>query len=130
MHAGGNLIYPKLSYSTNGILFSTHNELGCYAREKQFGDVIKRKLIEKNIIYLREVVVGNSGNRIDFIIDGKIILELKSKRKLIKEDFEQVQRYLQETKLKLGILVNFRDQYIKPIRIVRIDTINRKKFSL
>ena len=36
---------------------------------------------------------------------------------------------LQETQLKLGILVNFRNKYIKPVRIVRIDTFNKAKFS-
>ena len=35
MQGGGELIYPELSYKINGILFSTHNELGQYAREKQ-----------------------------------------------------------------------------------------------
>lgn len=74
-------------------------------------------------------MIGKSGNTADFIIDHKIILELKAKRALVSEDFEQTQRYLQETQLKLGILVNFRHQYLKPVRIVRIDTHNKVKFS-
>jgi len=48
---------------------------------------------------------------------------------LIRGDFEQTQRYLQETQLKLGLLVNFRDDFLKPIRIVRIDTLNKIKFK-
>ena len=123
------MIYPELSYKINGVLFSTHNELGQYAREKQYGDVIERKFVEESIIYKRECRVSESNNITDFIVDNKIILELKSKRILTKDDYEQIQRYLQETQLRLGILVNFRNTYIKPVRIVKIDTSNKARFT-
>ncbi len=129
MYGGGNLIYPDLSYKINGILFTAHNELGPYAKEKQVGDVIARLFKENNLSFLRECQVGNSGNIIDFIIENKIILELKSIRVLTRHDYEQVQRYLQTTQLKLGILVNFRNQYLKPIRIVKIDTQLKNKYQ-
>ena len=108
-----NLIYPELSYAITGILFSTHNELGQYAREKQYGDLIEKKFKEAKIVYKREMAVSDSGNGTDFVVDNKIVLELKAKRILSKDDYNQIQRYLQETRLKLGLLVNFRDKYIK-----------------
>jgi len=39
-----------------------------------------------------------------------------------------VQRYLQTANLKLGLLVNFRNRYLKPVRIVKIETDARHKF--
>ena len=50
MEIAGKVIYPELSYVINGILFSTHNELGCFAREKQYGDVIERKFLRPTAI--------------------------------------------------------------------------------
>ncbi len=57
----------------------------------------------------------------DLVIEDKVALEFKAKRILTKEDYYQMQRYLQESGLKLGILVNFRDKLIRPKRVVRID---------
>ena len=122
------LIYPQLSYLITGICFSVHNALGRFAREKQYCDLIEKELKNLNLPHEREYVFKDSGNRIDFIIDDKIILEVKAKSALLKEDYYQTQRYLQALDKKLGMLINFRNRYIKPKRIVRIDTIAKSKF--
>lgn len=115
------LLYGELSHTVTGLLYKVHNELGSYAREKQYGDLLGVLLKGAGIAYQRELRVERSGNVLDFVVDGKIVIELKSKRMLTKDDYEQTQRYLQETQLKLALLVNFRNKYIKPTRIVRID---------
>ena len=113
--------YPELSFKVVGLCFVVHNERGIYAKEKQYADLLEQKLKLNGLIYVREQIIGNSGNTVDFIVEGKILLELKAKRIITKEDYYQTQRYLQETKLKLGIVINFRDQTINPKRVVRID---------
>jgi len=130
MTKGGQLVYPELSFKITGILFSVHNELGSYAREKQYGDVLANKLKENHINFTRECRISSSGNILDFIIENKIAIELKVVRILTKENYEQMQRYLQETQLKLGLLVNFRNKYIKPVRIIRIDTVNKRNYLI
>lgn len=117
------LIYGGLTYEINKVIFSVHNEIGPYGREKQYSDLAVLKFKDLGIKFVREVRVGTSGNIVDGIVDDKVLLEFKAKRILTKEDYYQTQRYLQESKLRLAILVNFRDRYVKPRRIVRIDKV-------
>jgi GxxExxY protein len=114
------LLYKDLGYRLNGILFKVHNQLGQFAREKQYGDLLEGKLIEEKMSYERECRIGDSGNIADFIIDGKILLELKAKPSCNRDDYDQAKRYLHQTNLELGILVNFRQKYLLPKRILNI----------
>ncbi len=118
-------IYAELSYKITGILFAVHNELGKYRNEQQYADATEKYLKAFKIPYEREKVILPSfvgeherRNKIDFLIDGKIILELKAKRIIEKSDYYQVKRYLVTCKKKLAILVNFRDRFLKPKRIL------------
>ncbi len=121
------LIYPELSYLLTGICFDTHNACGRFAREKQYCDFLEEKFKGLKINYKREHNIS-SGNIVDFMVEEKIILEVKAKKLINQEDFYQLQRYLQSSNKRLGLLVNFRNRYLKPVRIVRIDTDARKKF--
>lgn len=115
------VLYPELSYKINGLLFSVHNELGFFSKEKQYGDLLEQKFKEVNIPCKREVRISDTGNILDFIVDDKIVLEIKTVRFLTNECFRQIQNYLQQTGIKLGILVNFRSKYIKPSRVLKSD---------
>lgn len=119
MEKQNKLLFGELSYKLNGLLFQTHNELGRFAKEKQYSDFFENKLKENKIFFQKEMAIGDSGNRVDFIVDDKIIVELKAKRFITNEDYDQVQRYLQNTDLDLALLVNFRAKYLGIKRILR-----------
>ncbi len=121
----GKIIYPDLSFKINGILFKTHNHLGKYCNEKQYADFIEKLLKESQLKYEREKVLPPSfegekegRNKVDFLIEDTIVLELKSKKIISKDDYYQTKRYLVALNKKLGILVNFRSTYIYPKRIL------------
>lgn len=57
-------------------------------------------------------------NKVDFLIENKVILEVKSKKIITKDDYFQRRRYLSVLNKKLGILVNFRSTYLHPKRIL------------
>lgn len=119
------IILKELSYKINGILFDVHNELGRYCREKQYGDLFENKLKVENFKYEREKPVPVEGidnmftNKVDFVINGELLVELKAKPIVTKEDYYQTQRYLSACGLQLGLIVNFRNKYLKPTRVVR-----------
>ena len=126
---GAELLHPELSFEIMGLCFAVHNEQGRFSREKQYGDGLEEKLTEAGIPYVRELRIGDTNNITDFLVDNKIALELKAKPFLLKEDYEQIQRYLQASGITLGILVNFRGTHVRSHRIIRIEHSGRKPQS-
>ncbi len=124
----GKIIYKELSYQINGLLFKIHNELGRYCKEKQYGDALATVLEEAGVSFAREkglpikMVSNPNTNRSDFVIEDKIAIELKAKPVVSREDYDQMQRYLQAGGYKLGLLVNFRNKYLHPIRVIRLNS--------
>ena len=121
----GQLIYPELSYKINGILYKTHNQLGRFRTEKDYADYLEKEFSKNNIKYKRELILSLSfdgekpgRHRIDFLIEEKIILEIKTKRFFTREDYYQIKRYLSVFKKKLGLLVNFRSKFLKIKRVL------------
>jgi len=119
------VIHPELSYKITGIIFRTQNEIGRFRNEEQYCDKIEALLKEIGILYERELILSPSfegektgRNRVDFLIDGKIILEIKTKSFITKNDYHQAQRYLTALNKEFAILVNMRRYYIRPKRIL------------
>lgn len=111
------VLYADESFAIAGVCFYCQNKLGRFAKEKQYGDLIEQKCRELNILFKRELVA--SSNRTDFVLFDKILVEIKAKPFLSKEDFNQVQRYLDILDLNLGLLVNFWSRSAQPHRILR-----------
>jgi GxxExxY protein len=121
----GKIIHKELSYRIYGILFKVQNTLGRYKNEKQYGDYFEFLLKKDGLPYVREARLESSfvgekegRNICDFIIDGKIIVELKAVDMLTNDYYFQVKRYLSTSGLLLGILVNFRQRYLSPRRVL------------
>lgn len=122
---GDKIILKELCYRVNGLLFKTHNELGRFCREKQYGDYFEKLLSQNSVGFEREKPLKVEGidnersNVVDFIIDNELLIDLKAKPMVTKADYYQMQRYLRATGHKLGLIVNFRNSYLKPIRVIR-----------
>lgn len=56
--------------------------------------------------------------RMDLVIDGKVILELKAVKELNDLFRQQVLAYLKATGLRLGILINFGAEKVQTTRVV------------
>jgi GxxExxY protein len=117
-----DLIEKDLSYSLVGIFFEIHKELGRFCRERQYGDALELELRKNNIEFNREAlfpVAGRLSNRIDFIIHHRIIIDIKAKPMIVREDYNQMKRYLHGANVELGMIVNFHETYLRPRRILK-----------
>ena len=119
------IIQKELSYKIMGILFSVHNALGNRYQEKYYQKAIEEGLKEKNINFKKELPVDlKYKNKIigkyflDFLIENKILLEIKTVDNLKPKDFKQVLAYLTANNIELGILVNFRTDKLTYRRIL------------
>ncbi len=67
----------------------------------QYCNAIEELLKKNNISYKREFslksdndLIKNNRNRVDFLIENKIIIEVKAKRFIGRDEYNQAQRYL------------------------------------
>src|SRR3989344_954126 len=118
------LLYEEESYKIRKAVFNVYRALGCNNKETVYQkalyiSLLKEKLKiekEKRLPVIFENV--NVGTYIpDFLIEEKIIVELKSKLFITKEDVKQFWQYLKSTKYKLGFLINFGKQ--EEVQIIR-----------
>ncbi|MDO8565158.1 MAG: GxxExxY protein [bacterium] len=119
---GAKVLYPELSYKVVGLAFDVHNELGQFAREKQYADLLEERFKIEGLQYQREFRIGDSGNIVDFMVgeNNEMLLELKVIRVLGRAHFRQMQNYLQQTHITLGLLINFSDKFLRPKRVICI----------
>ena len=68
---------------------------------------------QQGIPLVHEEIRMEAGFRADFIIQSRVIVELKSIEALAPVHYKQVITYLKLTNLKLGMLVNFNVNLIK-----------------
>jgi GxxExxY protein len=95
---------------------SVHQDLGPGLLETVYEVVLARELQDSGLKVERQVSVPieykgirfDEGFRADIIIEGKVILELKSVERVTAAHKKQVQTYLRLTGCKLGYLVELR----------------------
>jgi len=119
------IIQKVLSYKIMGMLFSVHNSLGNRYQEKYYQRAVEEGLKQKNLNFKKELKVDLLySNKVigkyflDFLIEDRVILEIKAVDKLRPKDFEQVLAYLTANNIELGILVNFRTSSLSYHRIL------------
>jgi len=67
----------------------------------------------------KDKIIGRK--RLDFLVDGKVIVELKKGNAFSKSHIDQVLDYLKINNLKLALLVNFGSHGVVFKRIVNIN---------
>lgn len=92
-----------------------HRTLGPGLLESVYEVVLAHELIQRGLRVERQVPISISYKgvtfdeafRADLVVEGKVIIELKSVEQMNKAHRKQIQTYLRLTGLKLGYLLNF-----------------------
>lgn len=108
------LVEEALTHSAIGAFFEVYNTLGFGFLEIVYEMALERELSERGHQVAREVWVpviykGHElcKQRLDMIVDDKLVLEIKSAADLPKTGGRQLQNYLRATNLPVGLLFHF-----------------------
>ena len=123
-----DLLYPELSYKIIGILMKVNGTLGYGHKEKYYENAAAVAFKNESIKHSQQLYMPLIFEKekigsyyLDFLIEDKIVLELKQGNSFSKSDIEQVYTYLKSYKLKLGILARFSSNGLMFKRIVNIN---------
>lgn len=105
----------EISYQIRGAIFNVYKELGPGLLESVYEEALVYELQKRGLSVERQLEVPihydghllNTSLRLDLLIEGKVIVELKSVKELQEVFFKQTRTYLRLKGLKLGLLVNF-----------------------
>jgi GxxExxY protein len=94
---------------------TVHRELGPGLLESAYQACLEFELVKQNVEFKRQQIVplvyqGNyieCGYRVDLIVSGKVIVEVKSVETIAKIHIAQVITYLKLMRLESGLLLNF-----------------------
>ena len=92
-----------------GLLESVYEAVLAFELEKRGCAVTRQQAIA--VVY--ETVQLEAGFRADLIVNGKIIVEIKSVEAILPVHLKQLRTYLRLSDEKLGLLINFNVELIK-----------------
>jgi GxxExxY protein len=101
--------------------FAVHKTLGAGLLESVYETCLCHKMEKRSLVYKRQVVVPlvydgikfAEGFRIDVLVEGRIICELKSVERVENVHLSQILTYLKLTGNRLGFIINFNVPLIK-----------------
>ncbi|EKD58655.1 MAG: hypothetical protein ACD_56C00077G0006 [uncultured bacterium] len=122
------VIYKELSYEVVGCIFEVFKELGYGFKERYYEEAIAREFSKRGINHKRQIqyklkykdeFIGL--HQFDFLVEDKIIVELKRGDYYSKNNMTQVIQYLKTSNLKLAIIANITSNGVKFKRVLNIE---------
>ncbi len=108
------LLYQKESFIIRGVAFDIYKQFRNNHKERVYHNAYFLGLTYKGLIVEKEkrIDVFFNGKKVgvyvpDLIVNDSILIELKAKPRLTKEDEKQFWYYLKGTNFRLGFLINF-----------------------
>lgn len=115
----------QLSHLIIGIAIDIHKKLGPGFQEKIYEEALLKEIEKTGIGFEKQKVVrvdydGQSlgHQRIDLLVEGKVILEIKACTKIIPIHRDQLISYLKTADKRLGLILNFGRRKLEIKRVV------------
>jgi len=109
-----SLLYEQESYIIRGVAFDIYKVFRNRHKEKIYQNAFYLGLKHKGLQIEKEkqIKIYYSGEKVgtytpDFVVNRKIIVELKAKPMMIKEDIRKFWEYLKGSDYRLGFMINF-----------------------
>ncbi|HTL83279.1 MAG TPA: GxxExxY protein [Bacteroidia bacterium] len=122
-----DLVYPELSYKIVGCAFEVFKTLGPGLLEKSYQKAMAvslraaglsfREQVKYDVLFHGEKVATNY---FDFLVEDKVVIELKRGKFDYTNELEQVSQYLKSSGKQLGILIRFSERGVQSKRIVNL----------
>ncbi|MDP3725026.1 MAG: GxxExxY protein [Nanoarchaeota archaeon] len=119
------LLYKDITYKIRGAAFTVRKNIGLGHKEIVYQKALAEELKKNNLRFEQEKVIEifYDGKKIgtyqpDFIVENKIILELKALPAIGKPQEEQLWSYIKGSSYKLGLLINFGSTDIEIKRVI------------
>lgn len=119
--------YPEaeLTYKLIGIAYEIYNNLGAGFPEKVYQAAYEKELRNSKISYRREqycnlLYKDSKIGRffIDFLIEEKVVIEIKARGKIFDKDIAQTLSYMKLKKIKVGLIILFGEKGVKSKRLI------------
>lgn len=120
------LLYKHLSFAIIGAAMEVHKILGSGFLESVYQGSLEKELVLREIPFERKVklpvsykseLVGEYES--DLVVDGKIVVEIKTISRLNSAHEAQAIHYLTATGLQLALLINFGSGSLEYQRIIK-----------
>ena len=120
------ILYKELSFAIVGAAIEVHKAMGGAFLEAVYQRALAYELTLRKIpfeqqkllpVYYKGQLVGEY--RADFVVDGKIIVEIKAASAITGEHESQALNYLAATGYRLAIILNFGAASLQHKRIVK-----------
>ncbi len=123
--AESDLIHHELTREIIGSAMEVHSALGCGFLESVYEEALAIEFGIRNIPFGRQketnVFYKEKLAKLficDFLVDKKVLLEIKAISQLTKTEEAQLMNYLKATGIKVGLLINFGERSLKHKRFV------------
>ena len=109
------LLFKDEVYAVVGCALTVYNELKAGYLEAVYQEALEKVMRKEGVQFesQKPVVIYFQGEPLekkyfaDIVVENKILIELKSKKRLERDDEAQLLNYLRGTQMKVGLLINF-----------------------